>query len=109
MGYQVYQQGGRWAGYGVPAECDQSDCAEEIDRGLGYNCDYNAGGDGCEMFFCTSHLDPRDHDCGNTVGKPDSDEWVRWMLTEDSWQEWRDTHPERVAELRKRVEASPRR
>ena len=41
MGYQVYEDSktGRWAGYGVPAECDRPDCATKIDRGLAYRCE----------------------------------------------------------------------
>lgn len=32
--------------------------------------------------------------------KPDVPEWINWKLTDESWQQWRDENPERVARLR---------
>jgi len=37
MGYQIYQVGKRWGGYGVPAVCEHPDCDKEIDRGGVFN------------------------------------------------------------------------
>lgn len=56
MGYQIYENRGRWAGYGVPAYCDYPGCKEEIDRGMSYAC----GGEpfseiGCDRYFCSKH------------------------------------------------------
>ena len=119
MGYAVYEDRKardygveRWAGYGVPAKCDFPGCKKKIDRGFGYLCGEdvfqdNAGehadnGDclGCGLYFCT------DHQFGNHQGiqpKPDSKEWVTWMLTDDSWARWREENTEQVAQMRDEV------
>lgn len=49
---------GREVGYTVEAVCDDRECDEEIDRGLGYVCGYeHDGGEyGCGDYFCSSHL-----------------------------------------------------
>jgi hypothetical protein len=123
MGYAVYEDGGRWAGYGVPAQCDMAGCEASIDRGLDYKCEthtiwrYERGGveipepefldedteeieeerEGCGMFFCPEHQDHADH--ASAQQKPDSEEWVRHMLTDDSWAPWREANPQRVKEM----------
>lgn len=85
-------------GYGVPSICDHPGCTEEIDRGLGYVCgDAPYGGDyGCGLFFCGKH---RGFKCKHKrfTPTPDTAEWMSWKLTDDSWQEWRDGHPDTVA------------
>lgn len=115
MGYAVYEDiwhPGRWAGYGVPAECDMPGCTTMIDRGLGYQCDHHhiiedvyIGDEwdheeehdleGCYLYFCSEHcyatethfeVDP----------KPDHPEWLWWILVAPSWAKWRTDHPERV-------------
>lgn len=129
MGYTVYRDiegHDRWAGYAVPAECDMPGCEVTIDRGLGYKCqdghaeepDHDldldgkllAQGDpefedyGCGLYFCTEHLyDTDSHD--GVEPKPDSVEWVRWMLEHESWQQWRDENPEKLTAMRERVAA----
>lgn len=123
MGYQVYEDRDardwgieRWAGYGVPAECDWPDCEQRIDRGLGYKCethtwvddggdDVVAGEDGCGLFFCEAHR-YRIEEHERIDPKPDSIEWVRHMLTDDSWQQWRDENPQQLPAMRARAEAS---
>ena len=111
MGYAVYNRGGRWAGYGVPAICDHPDCAVEIDRGLAYRCGDIGEDKGCGLFFCSSHLwigsgddDPQmcDRCCDDKPPfdpKSDTAEWVEHMLTDESWDQWRRENPERVAEM----------
>lgn len=111
MGYAVYEEpsNGRWAGYGVPAVCDWPDCSTTINRGLGYKCeeggdkygDFENDGslcDGCELFFCSEHLDRQHPD--ELVAKPDTTEWIQHMLTDESWQEWRDKNPKDAADYR---------
>jgi len=116
MGYAVYQDNNsfgveRWAGYGVPAVCDVEDCTRGIDRGLYYQCEeysefyIDANEDeieevleGCGLFFCVVHLNHLDH--GRAVPKPDSAEWNQHILTDESWQQWRDENPEKVALLK---------
>lgn len=121
MGYQVYEDAAalelgfmRWAGYGVPAICDQPDCETEIDRGIGYRCG-DATDDGCGLSFCSSHLyigggDPQmcERCCdGDTPfdPKPDTPRWEAWMLSDESWERWRSEHPIEVAAMRARATA----
>ena len=94
-------------GYGVPAICDHPACSVEIDRGLSYVCGQEAcGGDkGCGLYFCEDHLFFSEHDedprmcepcCNNDDAfdpKPDTNEWINWKLTDESWQKWRDENP----------------
>jgi len=62
MGYAHYKiaRGGQTieAGYGVETVCEQDGCEEKIDRGLGYLCGAEPGGDeyGCGGYFCGHHL-----------------------------------------------------
>lgn len=116
MGYAVYEDRNarnlgveRWAGYGVPAVCDVADCTEVIDRGLAYMCEahvewvfdedteveYPVADVGCEMFFCTEHSDQDSHE--GSIPKPDTSKWNHHILTDESWQRWRDENPEKVA------------
>lgn len=108
MGYAVYEDQAarsngieRWAGYGVPAECDHPECAAKINRGMAYKCEGEGEGD-CEFFFCEPHQYHPDHEHLNVVGKPDSSEWELHMLTDDSWDQWRHDNPERVTAMRER-------
>lgn len=95
-------------GYGVPAWCDHPGCTEKIDRGLGYVCGGKPyGGErGCGLFFCEKHrvLSARlPMLCERCVkrklpfdAKADHPEWIQWKLTDESWAEWRQEHPEFV-------------
>lgn len=103
MGYAVYEDSTardrgveRWAGYGVPAVCDMPGCEVKIDRGMGYRCEDQE--EGCGLQFCNEHLDHLTHG-DNITPKPDTAEWVEWMLTDESWGQWRAENPERVATL----------
>lgn len=104
MGYQVYEQTvygvTRWAGYGVPAECDMPHCHVKIDRGLGYACEdcwRDERGDkrGCGLFFCSDH-EYLAH--SHVSPKAESVEWMQHILADDSWAEWREGNSEKVAE-----------
>lgn len=100
-------------GYGVPAYCDHPDCNEEIDRGLSYVCgneEAYGGEHGCGLFFCGKHRSYHekrgfvceccaDHRKRKFEPKPDHPEWVKWKLTDESWQQWRDENPEEVARM----------
>lgn len=128
MGYAVYDNDGRKAGYGVPAYCEHPGCDAEIDRGMSYAC----GGDpfqyGCSRYFCSKHVfmtlvesncddDPEcdDSDCcvyrdvcerckaGEAPFdmKPEHPEWVYHLLHHESWGEWRKNNPEEVEKLKK--------
>ena len=118
MGYAVYEDRAardlgveRWAGYGVPAICDPPDCDAAIDRGLSYRCGEESDR-GCGLSFCLAHLwigvgdrDPQmcERCCDEEPPfepKPDTSEWKAWMLSDDSWQQWRDEHSTKVAEMR---------
>lgn len=134
MGYQVYEDRAardlgvdRWAGYGVPAICDQPGCDVKINRGMGYRCEeytvyryFDENGEqcaeeedwaeereeqeqGCGLHFCDEHLDHGAH--GDDVKpKPDTAEWERWILADKSWWQWREENPERVAQMRERTQ-----
>lgn len=121
MGYSVYEEPdkNRWAGYGVPAECDMPGCSAKIFRGLDYKCDtifrYEDVVDngevidqieyedvGCGLFFCHDHLYQTEKHEG-ILPKLDSKEWVQFMLTDESWAEWRTENPERVVSMKDRI------
>lgn len=138
MGYQVYEDRDaladgveRWAGYGVPAECDWPDCTEMIDRGMGFKCEDHGGyvlmldGEpisysrfedepdaeeewtqtpGCGLYFCEQHREDTTAHIAFRA-KPDHPTWVNHMLTDESWADWRNDNPEKVAELREGVAA----
>lgn len=62
MGYGYYTRSidgaERHLGYGVKATCDHPCCDVEIDRGLGYLCGDEPGGNGevgCGRYFCEQH------------------------------------------------------
>lgn len=102
-------------GYGVPAICDQPKCTAEIDRGLAFVCGSEPyGGDhGCGLFFCSAHrrLHSFRDGCLKDVccrcdrgkqpyeAKPDTPEWIRWKLTDESWETWRVENPDEVKRL----------
>lgn len=102
----------RWnrdIGYGVPAVCDHPYCNIPIDRGLSYVCCHEepyGGEEGCGLYFCTMHHEGIDGKCSRCEWhqdpfkpKPDTKEWMKWKLTDDSWKEWREGLS--VAETRK--------
>lgn len=113
MGYAVYEQRvagvTRWAGYGVPAECDWTGCTEQIDRGLAYRCEthttYTEVDDveveneveGCERTFCEEHLHQVEEHLAHEP-KGESPKWMRHILRDESWATWRETNPDKVAE-----------
>jgi hypothetical protein len=130
MGYQVYEVGQRWGGYGVPSYCEYPVCNEEIDRGMSYAC----GGEpfseyGCDRYFCSRHLyftgfydgevckHDQDIDGGCVCEcvevcercsrgeeafpyKPEHPDWVNHLLKDKSWARWRKENPGKVAEFK---------
>lgn len=119
MGYAVYEDPEfptlRWAGYGVPAECDFPDCHKRIDRGLAYKCETyteydfdeeteeetESEAEGCGLYFCPEH---EGHDLHGDDVQPKTDlpEWEVWMLTDESWERWRNEEPKAAAKLQER-------
>ena len=106
MGWQVgFDQGWkRDVGYGVPSICDHPDCNEEINRGLGYACgkDVYGGEDGCGLFFCGKHQTNYMQQCERCAAglepfapKTDTQEWIDWKNTDESWAQWRDDEQQR--------------
>ncbi|MFK0074646.1 hypothetical protein [Arthrobacter woluwensis] len=109
MGYAVYQDRtalergvSRWAGYGVPADCDHPECQERINRGLAYQCE--SAECGCGLFFCSSHQWGAGHQ--EFSPKPDSKEWIEHLLTDGSWVIWRIENPERTESLTELLKAA---
>lgn len=109
-------------GYGVPAMCDHPGCSSLIDRGLSYVCGGEPyGGEvGCGLYFCHDHrkyYNKRSYGeivtvelcyrCGHNKKpyKPTLDvlKWVRWKLTDLSWERWRKENPKIVEELKLRI------
>lgn len=131
MGYQVYEVGKRWGGYGVPAYCEHPDCTRaDIDRGMSFAC----GGEpfserGCDRYFCSEHRHfsgfdmegaPCKHEddckcefvevcerCAKGEDpfdyKPEHPTWVKHLLKDKSWAKWRKENPEKVKELKKQI------
>lgn len=128
MGFAVYEQPDqhRWAGYGVPGECDLPSCSTAIRRGTDALCDshhwysYMADGEavtedeewdeevehedliGCGFYFCSEHRHQSALHAG-AVPKPDTPEWERHLLTDSSWAAWRAENLPRVIQMVKRV------
>jgi hypothetical protein len=100
----------RWnrdIGYGVPAVCDHPGCGKAIDRGLAYVCggEPYGGEEGCGLYFCDDHGGGRqcercEEDRAPFTPTPDTREWIRWKLTDDSWAPWRDENPAAVSAMR---------
>jgi hypothetical protein len=99
-------------GYGVPATCDHPGCGKEIDRGLAHVCagEHPRGGEhGCGLYFCGDHLQhhrKKSFCCARCYAgrrpykpTPDTGKWIAHKLTDESWLEWREQHPETVAQL----------
>lgn len=114
MGYQVYEIDGRFCGYGVPSYCEQPGCNEEIDRGMAFCCGGEPDAEhGCGLYFCTKHLhyhDFKDGECAEVCKrchtykspykkKPEHPRWVKHLLTDESWEEWRKENPDKVTNL----------
>lgn len=107
----------RWIGYGVPAYCDSPNCHAEIDRGLAYVCGAQqpyGGENGCGLYFCGKHLffhQFRGGDFGEFCKRciahkppyqklsPEHPDWVNHLLTDESWERWRNENPDEVASL----------
>lgn len=109
MGWAVGFVNGRWIGYGVPAICDRPSCGAEIDRGKSYLC--GDGEKGCGLFFCMEHLflgeagDPQMCERCSEGKEPfwptvDTPEWIKHMLTDETWEQWRNENPEQVVKLK---------
>jgi len=109
---------GRDIGYGVPSLCDHPGCNRQIDRGLSYVCGGEPyGGDvGCGLFFCSDHLRYSDEGyhqmCERCFGskpmfepKPDTADWLRWKITDESWQQWRDENPDEVTKIKQSLQS----
>lgn len=95
----------RWAGSRVPAYCDWPTCAEEIDRGRDFRCVEHGVDDGCDLFFCARHLvQIAVHDLVRP--KPDHARWELMILTDDTLEPWRQTHPTELEQERRRQEHS---
>lgn len=88
----------RWMGYGVPAYCDAG-CGTEIDRGLDWRCSCGQPDsplDGPTLFVCSNHT-CADVDEDNLP--PEHPDWIRHLLSDESWAQWRSENPERVRQL----------
>jgi len=103
-------QWNRWIGYGVPAYCDYPGCKKRIDRGLAYVCcdaEPYGGENGCGLYFCGEHhdIDGKCERCasGKEPFNPKEEHplWIKHILTDRSWKEWRRENPKWVEENEK--------
>lgn len=114
MGYAVYwlDDQSRFGGYGVPCQCEHPDCKEKINRGLACVCGNEPGGGdhGCGLYFCGHHLSitSRGQLCERCAkrrkafaAKPDTREWMRHMMRDKTWKQWRDEHPDDVNAMKR--------
>jgi hypothetical protein len=114
----------RFIGYGVPATCDHPECKQEIDRGLSYVCGSEpyGGEHGCGLYFCAEHLWMKggvqlcerclqnasiDWDVVSDAElvepfdpKPDIPTWIQHQLKDESWAQWREENPGKIAAMR---------
>lgn len=107
IGYDEHWK--RWIGYGVPAWCDHPKCNERIDRGLAHVCSDQQpyGGErGCGLYFCSDHqdIDGRCPKCARYdykpyKPKPEHPEWIKHLLTDKSWAEWRAENQQEVKRM----------
>lgn len=87
MGYEVYWYNNRWQGYGVPAYCDYEGCYNKIDRGLGWA--YSQEDEEPPYIFCCETHDMINLEDFKFEEGKEHPEWLEWILTHDSWEEWR--------------------
>ena len=127
MGYQVYRVGKRWGGYGVPSLCEHPECNKEIDRGISFACGGEPFSEhGCDRYFCENHRyswawdsekekrceHEDDCDCEYVEVckrcyegeepypyKPERPNWIKHLLTDDSWAKWRKENKKEVLEM----------
>lgn len=115
MGYGVYwvEAHSRFAGYGVPCACEHPDCKKKISRGLAHLCGETPGGSetGCGLYFCGEHLyvSQQCERCKDGKApfdpKPDTRPWIRHMLRDATWQQWRDENPAEVEIMKQKIAA----
>jgi hypothetical protein len=107
VGWSSKQQ--RFIGYGVPCICEHPDCNEVIDRGLAHCCGdmHDEEEHGCGRYLCSKHLgmtlhtDDHVNRCCTACQegrepyamKGEHPEWLLWVLTDESWQKWREENP----------------
>jgi hypothetical protein len=66
---------------------------------------------GCGLYFCDDHLVTHGNLCDRCrdekepcAPKPDTLEWISWKFHHESLGRWREEDPEKVAELKQRIE-----
>jgi len=125
MGYAIYKVGKRWGGYDVPARCEFPRCGKYIDRGISYACGGEPFSEmGCDRYFCHKHkrytrFDENGERCKHEEEekceceyvelcercrdgkpefpyKPELKRWLKHILTDESWQDWRDENEDEV-------------
>lgn len=124
----------RWGGYGVPSLCEHPSCSAEIDRGVSYACGGEPFSEwGCDLYFCGKHLhyacteqlsaqaNDEEHECTMECEhvevcercrdgkesfdmKPETEQWIKHILTDESWAEFRASEPKRVEEMKRQLD-----
>ena len=111
VGFDAKQN--RFVGYGVPAVCEHPKCHDLIDRGLSHVCGGEpfGGETGCGLYFCERHLkystrlpQPVCDQCLTGAApfpmKPERQQWLRHLLEDSSWAQWRAEHPREVERIK---------
>ena len=122
MGYSVYwiAYRNRWEGYGVPAVCDWPNCHVELDHGLAYRCEEHVAHEwdidgedekivyleGCDLTLCEKHRYNDEESHFAITPKPNVPEWIAFLLSDDSWAQWRAENPEKVERYERCINGS---
>ena len=121
MWYAVYEVWKRFWGYWVPTICEHPNCNKEINRGMDYACWWEPFSEyWCDRYFCEEHTKYVSFDavewwivtddkykskevcfrCAEWKEpfpyKPESKEWIRHVLKDESWEKWREKNPKKV-------------
>jgi hypothetical protein len=127
MGWQVGfdEQWQRDIGYAVPAVCDKPECGTGIDRGIEHVCGGTpyGGVHGCGLYFCEGDLTGTiEYDGWDGARRvrvcqrcyageppyeptPDTAEWVRHKLTDESWEQWRQENAALAGQMQASLQA----
>jgi hypothetical protein len=100
MGYSVYWANGRWQGYGIPAYCDYPGCSEEIDRGMRFQHEEDLENGTPSVFVCNKHQETLIEEIEVDYDR-EHPEWLKHILTDESWELWREENPEIVSKYKK--------
>jgi len=119
--YEIWNN--RFWGYWVSTICEHPDCNKEIDRWMSYACWWEPFSEKwCDRYFCEKHTnyvefdsmwdmikeeskeDKQGNECYPLCErcakneepfnyKPESKEWLEHIISDESWEIWREKNP----------------